>query len=113
MPEESQDLKQRLNAIYAERAALDQRLESLRSEVLAECREHCKQFHFTAAELGINTVDEAPKSVKTSHKLPPKYQNPNGPETWSGRGARPGWYQKALSEGYEKEDLLIKAPAAE
>ncbi len=41
-------------------------------------------------------------------KVPPKYRNPNGPETWSGRGKRPRWFVAALKAGKKEKDLLIK-----
>jgi DNA-binding protein H-NS len=47
------------------------------------------------------------RSSKTG-KVPPKYRNPNGIETWSGRGKRPRWYLAALKSGKKEKDLLIK-----
>jgi DNA-binding protein H-NS len=41
-------------------------------------------------------------------KVPPKFKNPNGPETWSGRGKRPRWFVAALKAGKKDKDLLIK-----
>lgn len=41
-------------------------------------------------------------------KVPPKYSNPNGTETWSGRGKRPRWFLAALKSGKKEKDLLIK-----
>jgi DNA-binding protein H-NS len=41
-------------------------------------------------------------------KVPPKYRNPNGTETWSGRGKRPRWFLAALKSGKKDKDLLIK-----
>lgn len=41
-------------------------------------------------------------------KVPAKYRNPNGTETWSGRGKRPRWYLAALKSGKKEKDLLIK-----
>lgn len=41
-------------------------------------------------------------------KVAPKYRNPNGPETWSGRGKRPRWFLAALKSGKKDKDLLIK-----
>lgn len=41
-------------------------------------------------------------------KVPPKFQNPNGTETWSGRGKRPRWFVAALKAGKKDKDLLIK-----
>ncbi len=41
-------------------------------------------------------------------KVPPKYRNPKGSETWSGRGKRPRWFVAALKSGKKEKDLLIK-----
>ena len=41
-------------------------------------------------------------------KVAPKYRNPNGTETWSGRGKRPRWFLAALKAGKKDKDLLIK-----
>lgn len=43
-----------------------------------------------------------------SGKVAPKYRNPSGPETWSGRGKRPRWFVAALKAGKKDKDLLIK-----
>lgn len=38
----------------------------------------------------------------------PKYSNPDdGSMTWTGRGRKPLWVQKALEEGKSLDDLLI------
>ena len=41
-------------------------------------------------------------------KVAPKYRNPNGDDTWSGRGKRPRWFLTALKAGKKEKDLLIK-----
>lgn len=41
-------------------------------------------------------------------KVAPKYRNPGGSETWSGRGKRPRWFNAALKAGKKDKDLLIK-----
>lgn len=41
-------------------------------------------------------------------KVAPKYRNPKGSETWSGRGKRPRWFVAALKSGKKEKDLLIK-----
>lgn len=47
------------------------------------------------------------RSGKTG-KVPPKYRNPAGTETWSGRGKRPRWFVAALKSGKKEKDLLIQ-----
>lgn len=41
-------------------------------------------------------------------KVAPKYRNPGGSETWSGRGKRPRWFNAALKAGKKEKDMLIK-----
>jgi len=41
-------------------------------------------------------------------KIAPKYRNPSGAETWSGRGKRPRWFLDALKAGKKEKDMLIK-----
>ncbi|MGH8190258.1 MAG: H-NS family nucleoid-associated regulatory protein [Rhodanobacteraceae bacterium] len=41
-------------------------------------------------------------------KVAPKYRNPAGTETWSGRGKRPRWFLAALKTGKKEKDLLIR-----
>jgi DNA-binding protein H-NS len=40
-------------------------------------------------------------------KVPPKYRNPSGGETWAGRGAKPRWLVAAMKRGKKAEDFLI------
>lgn len=40
-------------------------------------------------------------------KVLPKYQNPNGSETWSGRGKQPRWLAAQLRAGAKLEDFQI------
>ncbi len=57
---------------------------------------------FTIAELfGTGKARKAKRSVT------PKYRNPAGAETWSGRGRRPAWFEAALKSGKKEKDLLI------
>lgn len=41
-------------------------------------------------------------------KVAPKYRNPSGIETWSGRGKRPRWFNAALKSGKSEKSMLIK-----
>lgn len=48
------------------------------------------------------------KRTGKTAKVAPKYRNPAGSETWSGRGKRPRWFTAALKAGKKEKDLLIK-----
>ena len=79
--------------------------------VLAVIREHA----FTAAELGFATRAEkitasAPKAERTT--VEPRYRDPDGASTWTGRGKTPAWMAAQLAAGKVKEDFLIVKPTA-
>jgi DNA-binding protein H-NS len=46
-------------------------------------------------------------SSAKGRSVPAKYRNPDGGETWSGRGKRPRWFTDALQAGRSEDDLLI------
>lgn len=99
-----------LSELFAKKKELDAQYNAVRNQALDECRKMVEQFEFTAEELNIPTATKAQvKTEKTTRKVEPKYQNPLGNETWSGRGARkPEWFLEALNQGYSVEDMLIK-----
>lgn len=48
------------------------------------------------------------KKTGPKRKVAPKYKNPENPEqTWSGRGRRPDWVNKALAAGASLDDMSI------
>lgn len=48
------------------------------------------------------------KSAGKKGTVAPKYRNPSGPDTWSGRGRAPVWFSEALKKrGVTAESLLI------
>lgn len=98
-------LKERLGELNQRKSDLNKEFDAMRDEALAECIGYIELFGFTAAELKLKTVAE--KKVKGV--VPPKYKNPFGSETWSGRGGRkPNWFKAALAQGLTEEDMLIK-----
>lgn len=100
-------VNERLEAVEAKRKAVEDEFNAVRAEVLEQCIKFCRTFHFTAKELQLQDASTSRRATGSTAK--PKYQNPNGPETWSGRGSsKPQWFLDALAEGYSKEDLLIK-----
>jgi DNA-binding protein H-NS len=42
-------------------------------------------------------------------KVLPKYRNPKGGETWTGRGKQPRWLTAQLKSGKKLNDFLISA----
>jgi DNA-binding protein H-NS len=51
--------------------------------------------------------DSRRSSSAKGRRVPAKYRNPSGPETWSGRGKQPRWFSDALAAGKQEQDLLI------
>lgn len=99
-----------LSALEKQRAELEAQFQAVRSQALEECLKMVKQFSFTAEELKIQPVckDKVEKPVR---KLPPKYKNPVGEETWTGRGAhKPKWFVDALAAGYTEDQMRISNP---
>lgn len=98
----------RLEALNAKKAELQKEYDAIRSDAKKVAVNLVKQFGFAAEEIGCGEGVPA----KTSRaKRPPKYQNPNGTETWTGQGKKPKWFEAALAEGYTADDLLIKTAA--
>lgn len=101
----------RLSEVEEKQKALDAERAALRADVLAQCRKYAEMFKFTAKELGIayEAAVAQPKRVRSAAPMKPKYKNPDGEETWSGRGARkPEWFQKAIDAGFSPQDILIE-----
>lgn len=103
-----------LNALDAQQSELNAKYAELRSEALSFAKTLTQRFDFTAEELGlypdtckVQKVSEE-KGRKTRKPVEPKYQNPAGEETWSGRGVRPLWFRQAVEAGITKEEMLIK-----
>lgn len=69
-----------------------------------------------SAGLTINDVYPTRGGKKSAGKkgsVAPKYRNPNGPDTWSGRGRAPVWFSAALKKrGVTAESLLIGGAVA-
>lgn len=98
----------RLEALNAKKAELQKEYDAIRSDAKEMAVNLVKQFGFAAAEIGCG---EAAPAKPTRAKRPPKYQNPDGDETWSGQGKKPKWFEAALAAGITAEDMLIKATA--
>ena len=96
---------ERLEALNAKKAELQKEYDAIRADALEVARNLTKQFALSAAEVGCGAAVEAPKTRKP---VEPKYQNPAGEETWTGRGVKPVWFKQALEAGITAEEMLIK-----
>lgn len=101
----------RLKEINEKMELLRQEADAVRSEVVKEILAAMKEFGIQPSDLGV-ACGAAP--VRTGRvgaprgRRPAKYANPNGPETWTGAGRRPAWFNKAIEDGIKEEDMLIK-----
>lgn len=78
-----------------------------------KCASLCAKFRFTARELRLPS-EVKPRSAVSGAAFAPKYKNPDGPETWSGRGGRkPVWFTEALARGIPEEAMRIKPGTVE
>ena len=84
----------------------------LREQALQECLRLIETFEFSASELNFGKDGRQAKPV-IKNVGAPKFQNPDGPETWTGRGKRPAWYIKAKEAGFTDEDMFIEPAAAD
>lgn len=81
--------------------------EAARQAEISNARQKVEQL---ARELGVTPAElfanGRAKPAKAGAKVDAKYKNPNGPETWTGRGREPSWIR-----GKNREDFAI-APAS-
>ena len=105
---DTNSITERLDAYKVKHDELQKEHDAIREDARQECLKLVSLFKFTAAELGLEGGDKKP-AKRTGSTAKAKYQNPNGPEVWSGRGPKaPDWFKAALEEGYSKEDMLIR-----
>lgn len=94
-----------LTAIIAQaQAELAAKQNSKRKDTIAQIKE-------LAASIGVTVeIREGDKkaSKRSASSVSAKYRNPNGPETWTGRGLAPKWMKALLSEGRSKDEFLIQ-----
>jgi len=90
------------NLIKEARARIDE-LEAL------EQLQTMEKIQNLAKQAGLEvTLKPAGKRSRSRTSAPPKYRNPaNARETWSGRGRKPKWVQKALASGKTLDDLAV------
>lgn len=100
---------------------ISKRDESARKGLLKQMEKLAAQNGMSLAEvLGAKPAVEGrakaePKSqkrvagkVKAKKPVAPKYRNPDDSSmTWSGRGRKPLWIEKAIADGKALDDLLI------
>jgi len=101
-----EDASKRMEGMIAETA------KGLRADWKAQEQELQKAFKAQAEEMGLvfDDVLGVKKKTKSTRKpARPKYQNPNGDQTWTGKGRQPKWVAEHVSTGGKLEDLLITA----
>ena len=104
MDNTSTTIQARLEAVQAKQAEWQQEFDAVREDARQECLRLCKLFNFTTSDLELEASGK--KTAKKATKLPPKFKNPEGEETWTGRGGhKPQWFVDALEAGYTEEDM--------
>lgn len=101
------ELQKEIEALQVES---EQRRREEAVEVLARIKGAIATYGFTATELGFTKLElEAGGSQRpaepSNSQSTCKYRDDKG-NSWSGRGPRPAWFQKALANGQRPEDLL-------
>ena len=84
MDNTSTTIQARLEAVQAKQAEWQQEFDAVREDARQECLRLCKLFNFTTSDLELEASGK--KTAKKATKLPPKFKNPEGEETWTGRG---------------------------
>lgn len=102
----STEIFQQLSEYREKQNQLEQQWKELRANALQECLKMIQDFGFTAQDLNLGK-DGKPAKYVVKNAGVPKYMNPDGPETWTGRGKRPAWFVRAKDAGYSDDDLLI------
>lgn len=96
-----------LEALLAQKAALDQRIvdaqREQRADAIAKVKALMAEHGLTLADIG-RGASPARKAVK---KVAPKYRHPQTGETWSGRGLQPNWLKSALAQGAQLADFKV------
>lgn len=83
---------------------VDEAISSFQARALANAREELEK---TAKSLGFK-LEDIIEVRKPRAKVAPKYRNPKEPEqTWTGRGRKPKWVERALDGGQTLKDLQI------
>lgn len=102
----SDEIIEQVNAHREKESKLLEEWQELRARAQEECIRLIDVFDFTASDLHLGKDGKAIKSPVRNAGVP-KFINPDGPETWTGRGKRPQWYIKAKEAGYTDDDMLI------
>lgn len=92
-----------LDQIKSMEAELNAKRNALYKDVVAKIQEMVTVFNVKASDIKFPNQGTDRRST-----IAPKYQNPHGHETWTGRGRAPVWFTTAEAEGYSREDMLIK-----
>jgi DNA-binding protein H-NS len=95
-----------LTAIIVQaQAELAAKQHSKRKDTIAKIKE-------LAVSIGVTVeIHDLDKKVakRSASSVSAKYRNPNGPETWTGRGLAPKWMKALLEAGRNKAEFLIQS----
>lgn len=113
----SDEILAKVDEFREKQTQLELEWKSLRSIAQEDCCRIIHTFRFTAQELGFNVPKDAavkparkPRTLDKAARVSigvPRYQNPDGPETWTGVGKRPLWFRAAEEAGFSRADMEI------
>lgn len=100
------------NLVTAAQEEIAQRQARREAEFLAMVASTAKTLGLTPARIAAAIANKAQRQRPAAGSdgrsmVRPKYKNPNGPDTWSGRGAPPKWFADCLAAGITKEAMRI------
>lgn len=109
MQTEPQDIGEMIRQKEALERQIQEAQRAARVDALAKIKELMAVNGLTVAHLaGVPHLrQDAPRDTPRE-KAEPKFRHPETGETWVGRGNRPKWLTKALSEGKSLSEFAVK-----
>ena len=108
----SDEIIAQVNAHREKESKLIEEWQELRARAQEECIRLIDVFEFTASDLHLGKDGKAIKSPVRNAGVP-KFINPDGPETWTGRGKMPVKMRELVDAGTPLESMLIEKTPAE
>ena len=102
------DFENALAEIEQVNRELEEKKKTAAKAALKRVQELVTMFGITADQIKFGP---AVKKTRKISPVEPKYKNPVGEETWTGRGKKPTWFVNALDAGISEEEMLIVKPA--
>lgn len=110
---ETLNLKELLSLEESVKKIIAQRRDAQRALVRQQVEEFIEGMGFSVDDLFVKSwVTANPRNIDQRRFVAPKYRNPeDSSETWTGRGRKPKWVEKALKKGLTLEAITISKEA--